>query len=217
MFRWVPDAYLFDLYKDLQSLDLAEGGVNQITDVTSCPGTDSCKLGITSSMGLNKVVGIALKNPNGQGTLLDDPLIKQMHVKMSGCPNGCGRHHVADIGFHGAFIKGPGGGQIPAYEVFVGGSYEDGDVRYGVRPRGKIPAKRVTEAVFGILRFYKETRQDGEYFKDFAARLGREPFEGVIAGYANVGRLSKESLDLYMDYEKDGLYVMERGEGECAT
>jgi sulfite reductase beta subunit-like hemoprotein len=217
MMRWVPDAYVYDVYQDLRGLGLAEGGLNQITDTTSCPGTDSCKLGITSSMGLNGAIADAMKNPNGEATLLDDPLIKQMHVKMSGCPNGCGRHHVADIGFHGAFIKGPGGGQIPAYELFVGGSYEDGDVRYGIRPRGKIPAKRVPEAVFKVLHFYKENRQEGEYFKDFSARLGREPFEEVISGLSDVGRLSKDTLDLYMDYDKAALYVMERGEGECST
>jgi sulfite reductase beta subunit-like hemoprotein len=217
MMRWVPDAYLYDFYQDLQGLGLADGGLDEISDTTSCPGTDSCKLGITSSMGLNKALGDAIKNPNGESSLLEDPLIKQMHVKMSGCPNGCGRHHVADIGFHGAFIKGPGGGQIPAYEVFVGGSYENADVRYGIRPRGKIPAKRVPEAVFTLLRFYKENRQEGEYFKDFSARLGREPFEEVITGLGDVERLTKDTLDLYMDYDKDALYIMERGEGECAT
>ena len=217
MLRWVPNAYLYDVYQDLIALDLADGGMNQITDVTSCPGTDSCKLGITSSMGLNKAVAEAVRNPNGNAGLLDDPLIKQMHIKMSGCPNGCGRHHVSDIGFHGAFIKGPMGGQIPAYEVFLGGSHENGDVRFGVRPRGKIPAKRVTEAVFQLLRYYKDERQDGELFKDFATRLGREPFEAVIKQYADVGPLNKANLDNYIDYDKTVLYMMERGEGECAT
>ena len=217
MLRWVPNAYLYDVYQDLQGLDLAEGGMNQITDVTSCPGTDSCKLGITSSMGLNKAVAEAIRSPNGNAGLLDDPLVKQMHIKMSGCPNGCGRHHVSDIGFHGAFIKGPTGGQVPAYEVFLGGSHENGDVRFGVRPRGKIPAKRVTEAVFKILRFYRESRQDDEIFKDFAARLGREPFETVIKEFAEVGPLNKANLDDYIDYDKTVLYMMERGEGECAV
>ena len=217
MLRWVPNAYLYDVYQDLQALGLADGGMNQITDVTSCPGTDSCKLGITSSMGLNKAVADAVRNPNGSAGLLDDPLIKQMHIKMSGCPNGCGRHHVSDIGFHGAFIKGPSGGQVPAYEVFLGGSHEQGDVRFGVRPRGKIPAKRVTEAVFKILRYYKENRQDQEPFKDFAVRLGREPFEAVIKEFGDVGPLNKLNLEHYIDYDKTILYVMERGEGECAV
>ena len=217
MLRWVPTALLYDVYQALQALDLAEGGLNRITDVTSCPGTDSCKLGITSSMGLNKAVADAVRSPNGNASLLEDPLIQQMHIKMSGCPNGCGRHHVSDIGFHGAFIKGPMGGQIPAYEVFLGGSHENADVRFGVRPRGKIPAKRVTEAVFRILRFYRDGRQEGELFKDFAHRLGREPFEDIIKEFSDVGPLNKANLEYYIDYDKTALYIMERGEGECAT
>ena len=140
-----------------------------------------------------------------------------MHIKMSGCPNGCGRHHLADIGFHGAFMKGPGGGQIPAYELFLGGSYENADVRFGIRPRGRIPAKRVTEAIFQVLNFYKANRQEGELFKQFAARLGKEPFEDLITHFGDVPKIGRETIDLYMDYEKTVLYQMERGEGECST
>ena len=99
----------------------------------------------------------------------------------------------------------------------MGGSHENADVRFGVRPRGKIPAKRVTEAVFSLLRYYKDNRDDGELFKDFAHRLGREPFEDVIKPFADVGPLNKANLDNYIDYDKTVLYVMERGEGECAT
>ena len=217
MFRWVPDAYLYDLYQDLKPLNLAGAGVNQIGDVTSCPGTDSCKLGITSSMGLGQALITAIKNPNGDASLLDDPLIKQMHIKMSGCPNGCGRHHVADIGFHGAAMKGPSGAQIPAYELFVGGSYENTDVRYGIRPRGKIPAKRVHDALTKILKFYRESRQEGEPFKDFAARVGKQPFEEIIAGQGEVPAIGRDSVDLYTDYDRTTLYKMERGEGECGV
>ena len=76
LFRWVPDAYLYDLYQELRGIDLADRGFNQIGDVTSCPGTDSCKLGITSSMGLRRAVWEAIRSPNGNTNLLDDPLIK---------------------------------------------------------------------------------------------------------------------------------------------
>ena len=217
MFRWVPDAYLYDFYQDLKPLNLAEAGVNQIGDVTSCPGTDSCKLGITSSMGLSQALATAIKNPNGDASLLNDPLIKQMHIKMSGCPNGCGRHHVADIGFHGAAMKGPGGAQVPAYELFVGGSYENTDVRYGIRPRGKIPAKRVPDTLTKILKFYKESRQEGEPFKEFAARVGKQPFEEMIAALGEVPAVGRKTVDLYTDYERTTLYKMERGEGECGV
>ena len=217
MFRWIPDTNLYDVYNALKQLDLAESGLNQITDVTSCPGTDSCKLGITSSMGLGRAIADSLKNPNGNASLLDDPLVKDMHIKMSGCPNGCGRHHVADIGFHGGVMKGPGGAQVPAYEVFLGGSHDGSDVRYGVRPKGRIPAKRVTEAITQIVKHYRDNRQDDEAFKDYVARVGKEDFEPVLANFAQVPGLDKDSIDLYMDYEKTILYKMERGEGECGV
>ena len=217
MLRWVPDTYLYEVYEALKSIVLGDSDLNQITDVTTCPGTDSCKLGITSSMGLGRAVMKDLESPNGNLDLLEDPLIRQMHVKASGCPNGCGRHHIADIGFHGGMMKGEGGAQVPAYELFLGGSYENADLRYGIRPRGKVPAKRAPEAVFKILRFYKDNRQEGEPFKEFAARMGKEPFEELIAAYAGVPKLGKDTIDMYMDYEKTVLYKMERGEGECAV
>ena len=218
MFRWVPRASLYDLYQALVGAGLGEGGMNGITDITSCPGTDSCKLGITSSMGVNLAVQSALKSPNGHTELLSDPLIQKMHVKMSGCPNGCGRHHMADLGFHGAAMRGAGGGsQVPAYELFVGGSYEANDLRYGIRPRGRIPAKRLPEATFQLLEYYKANREEGELFKDFALRVGKAPFESIIAGLAEVGPLGKDTIDLYIDYGKSVLYKMERGEGECAV
>ncbi len=217
MLRWVPDAYLHDVYQGLKAIELAESGVNGITDVTSCPGTDSCKMGITSSMGLGHALALSLKSPNGHTSLLEDPLVQKMHIKMSGCPNGCGRHHMADIGFHGAAMKGPTGAQVPSYELFVGGSYENTDIRYGIRPKGKIPAKRIPEATFQLLSYYRENRDEDEQFKDFAIRVGKEPFEKIISGLNEVPTLGRDSIDLYTDYERTVLYVMERGEGECSV
>ena len=81
-------------------LGLGDAGVDQINDVVSCPGTDSCKLGITSSMGLNHAVRERVESMG-----IEDPLTKRVHIKMSGCPNGCSQHHIANIGFYGASIK----------------------------------------------------------------------------------------------------------------
>ena len=217
MFRWVPDSYLYKIYSDLKILGLSDSDMNLITDVTTCPGTDSCKLGITSSMGLGRAVMEAMNDANGRANLLEDPLIKKMHIKASGCPNGCGRHHLADIGFHGGVMKGPTGAQIPAYELFLGGSYENADVSYGIRPRGKVPAKRVDEALFKILSDYKEKRNNGEQFKEFVTRLGKEYFEEIVSSVSQVPKLDKNTIPLYMDFEKTILYKMERGEGECAV
>ena len=208
--RWVPEQALYEVWQELKKIGFAESGVNEITDVVACPGTDSCKLGITSAMGVGRVVQESLEEMR-----VEDPLIKQMHVKMSGCPNGCGQHHIADIGFHGAAMRAPGG-QVPAYELFLGGSYDEGDARIGQRVKGRVPAKKIPEAIGRMLTFYQEGREDGELFKDFVARVGSASFEPLLAGYKNVGELDRETIDTYMDWDKTVIYKMERGEGECA-
>ena len=146
---------------------------------------------------------------------IEDPLMKQMHAKMSGCPNGCGQHHVADIGFHGAATKAPGG-QVPAYELFLGGSYDGGDARFGQRVKTKIPAKRAPEALRKVLSYYNDERNDGEKFKDFVERIGAKSFEPLLEEFKEVGELDRETIDRYIDWDKTVKYVLERGEGECA-
>ena len=210
--RWVPEKALYEVWQQLGEIGLGDRGAHQLSDVVSCPGTDSCKLGITSSMGLGRAVGDALAEFDTD----DDPLIQQMHVKMSGCPNGCGQHHIADIGFHGAAMKGPGG-QVPAYELFVGGSYGEGEGRIGQRIKTKVPAKRMPDALRKILSHYRDQRSEGEQFKDFVVRVGAESFEPIIADLAELPELSRETIDSYMDWDKTVIYKLERGEGECAV
>ena len=210
-FRWVPQEALYEVWKNLDEMELGESGAHEVTDIVSCPGTDSCKLGITSSMGLGSALTEAVKSID-----TEDPLIKKMHIKMSGCPNGCGQHHIADIGFHGAAAKGPGG-QVPAYELFLGGSFDDGDTRIGQRVKTKIPAKRVPEALTKIISQYKIDRTDNELFKDYVVRVGSENIEPILEEFKEIPELNKESLDYYMDWTKTAKYQLERGEGECAV
>ncbi|MBI2855532.1 MAG: nitrite/sulfite reductase, partial [Chloroflexi bacterium] len=213
IFRWVRDEALYQVWKELTEAGLAETEVNTITDVTSCPGTDSCKLGITSSMGLGRAI---------KQTLLDmdisDPLVKSLHIKMSGCPNGCGQHHIANIGFHGASMKGDKGNQVPAYEMFIGGSFQDlngqTETRIGVRPKGKVPARRAPQLVQRVLEYYQEQRLEGEHFNAFVDRLGVKPFEAIMGEFQEIGPLDRENIETYMDWEKTVLYKVERGEGE---
>ena len=209
-FRWVPASALYEVWTELKRIGLGDSGAHDITDVVACPGTDSCKLGITSSMGLGRALGKTLAEFD-----TSDPLISQMHVKMSGCPNGCAQHHIADIGFHGAAAKAPGG-QVPAYELFVGGSYDNGDGRIGQRIKTKVPTKSVPEAVVRLLGFYRERRNEGEPFKEFVARVGAEAFEPLLAEFKDVPDLSRDTIDRYMDWDKTLIYKLERGEGECA-
>ena len=214
--RWVREDSLYPLWKDLKEAGLAEPEVNTITDVTSCPGTDSCKLGITSSMGLGKAIREELVTMD-----ISDPLVKGLHIKMSGCPNSCGQHHIANIGFHGASMKGDGGNQVPAYELFVGGSYNDlngqSGSRIGMRPKGKIPAKKVPQIIRSVLDYYQGNRVGEETFNTFVDRVGVGPFEAIMAESQDLGPLNRENIDTYMDWNKTVLYKVERGEGECAV
>ena len=209
--RWVPEAALYEVWEGLNEIGFGQSGSHEITDVVACPGTDSCKLGITSAMGLGGAVIETLHD-----MAITDPLTKKMHVKMSGCPNGCGQHHVADIGFHGAATKAPGG-QVPAYELFLGGSYDGGDSRIGQRvARTRIPAKMVPQALRKMIDFYETDRADGEEFKNYIERKGPATFDPILAEFKEVGELNRETIDTYIDWSKTVKYVMERGEGECA-
>ena len=208
--RWVPEGALYEVWERLKEIGFGDAGVHEITDIVSCPGTDSCKLGITSSMGLGRAVGETL-----EGMDISDPFIKQMHVKMSGCPNGCSQHHVADIGFHGAATKAPGG-QVPAYELLVGGSYDGGDARMAQRVKTRIPSKQVPAALKKVLEFYRDQREEGELFKDFVQRVGSGAFEPAVSGLKEERELNRDSIDAYMDWDKTVIYKLERGEGECA-
>ena len=214
IFRWVPEASVYKVWQELKALDLAEPGYDEVTDVVTCPGTDSCKLGITASMGLGAAMRETLL-----GMKIEDPEVRKLHIKASGCPNGCGLHHVANIGFHGAAIKGASGQQVPAYEVFIGGNPDGnrGPIRIGERVSGRVPAKRTPEFVKEVLAFYTGQRRDGESFNAFVDRIGAKAFEPIVARYKEVGALNKETIQLYMDWGKTLPYKVERGEGECAV
>jgi sulfite reductase beta subunit-like hemoprotein len=216
--RWVPGGYLNQVWKALDNIGLAEAGAHSITNVVSCPGTDSCKLGITSSMGLAKAVKEELGTWNG---LLQDDGVQKIRIKMSGCPNGCGLHHIANIGFHGAAVKGPDGQQIPAYELFLGGNYGDNrveDSRIGTRiPKVKVPAKLVPQVVREITSYYKDNRNGEESFNQFLDRVGIEELTAVASEAQRVSETAEAGSDLYIDWERTNIYKLERGEGECAV
>ena len=208
--RWVRDESLYDVWQRLTELGLGEAGAREITDVVSCPGTDSCKLGITSSMGLNRAIKERVEEME-----ISDALTKQIHIKMSGCPNGCSQHHIANIGFYGASLK-VGGRQMPAYIPHIGGNYEGGEVIFGTRLKSRLPAKRVPEAVERWIRLYEADRDEGEEFNAFAERVGAERFEGEIKDLTLPAEFSLETMQQFIDWNRSSPYKVERGEGECA-
>ncbi len=208
--RWVRDEALYDVWQRLTELGLGEAGPREVSDVVSCPGTDSCKLGITSSMGLNRAIRERVEEME-----ISDALTKRIHIKMSGCPNGCSQHHIANIGFYGASLK-VGGRQMPAYIPHIGGNYEGGEVVFGTRLKSRLPAKRVPEAVERWLRLYEAERKQGEEFNPFAERVGAERFEGEIKDLTMPAEFSLETMQQFIDWNRSSPYKVERGEGECA-
>ena len=208
--RWVRDESLFEVFQALRDLGLADIGAQGITDVVSCPGTDSCKLGITASMGLNQAIQDRVE-------LMDvtDALTRKIHIKMSGCPNSCGQHHIANIGFHGAAMK-VGPQQLPAYHMFVGGSYDNGNLRMATQLKVRLPAKRGPDAVERVVKFYEASRQPGEEFNAFFDRVGAEAFETAIEDLTLPGDFTDDNRQMFIDWSRLELYQLQRGEGECA-
>ena len=209
--RWVRDETLYEVWQALVALDLAGAGPDKITDVVSCPGTDSCKLGITSSMGLNAALQQRLEEMQ-----ITDPLTRALHIKMSGCPNGCSQHHIANIGFYGASIK-VGSHTVPAYVAHIAGNFDGGEIIYGQRLKVRLAAKRVPEAIERWLRWYEAEREQGEVFNAFAGRVGTKAFEDRVRDLAMPIEFSLETMTTFIDWTKDVPFQVSRGEGECAV
>ena len=208
--RWVRDGALYDVWERLGELGLDEAGAREITDLVSCPGTDSCKLGITSSMGLNRAI-----KERVEAMEISDALTRRIHIKISGCPNGCSQHHIANIGFYGASLK-LGERQMPAYIPHIGGNYEGGEVIFGTRLKSRLPAKRVPEAVERWVRLYEAERADSEEFNAFAERVGAARFEEEAKDLTLPAEFSLETMQQFIDWDRASPYKVERGEGECA-
>ena len=209
--RWVRDETVYEVWRALDELGLGEAGADEVVDVVSCPGTDSCKLGITSSMGLNAAVRDRVNEMQ-----IEDALTKRVHIKMSGCPNGCSQHHIANIGFYGASIK-VGEHTIPAYVAHIGGNYEGGEVIYGTRLKVRLPAKRVPDAVERWLRMYEAERKGDEEFNAFAERVGAKRFEDEVRELALPIEFGLENMSHFIDWNRKVPFEVIRGEGECAV
>lgn len=208
--RWVRDDALYDVWSKLRELGLEGSGAFEIDDVISCPGTDSCKMGITASMGLNEAIQERIESMG-----IEDPLTRAIQLKMSGCPNGCGQHHIGTIGFYGASIK-VGDRQMPAYIPHIGGRAADGDVAFGKRLKSRLPAKRVPDAVERWLRMYEAERSQGESFEAYAERVGNERFEAEVKELTLPVEFSLETMEEFIDWNRSTPYEVIRGEGECA-
>ncbi len=209
--RWVREESVYDVWRALSELGLGDAGSREINDVVSCPGTDSCKLGITSSMGLNQAVQERIEALD-----VTDELTRKLNVKISGCPNGCGQHHVGSIGFTGASIK-VGEHTIPAYIPHVGGVFEGGEVKFGTRLKLRLPSKRVPDAIERWIGHYEANREEGEEWNDFAERVGTAELEDLVKDLSMPVDFGLESMNTFIDWNRNVPFEVIRGEGECAV
>jgi sulfite reductase (ferredoxin) len=208
--RWISQPDLRELYQALEAVGLADPGAETILDITSCPGTDTCKLGISSSRGL----AAELRKRLAEKSFQFDEAVENLHIKISGCFNSCGQHHVADLGFYGVSRK-MSGYAVPHFQVVLGGEWSHNAGSYGL-PVMAIPSKHIPEAVIRLVDRYAADRKDGEIFKDFIKRLGKAELRNLLEDLA---RAPADPLDrsIFTDWGDPREYSLEDlGVGECA-
>ncbi len=206
--RWVSNEDLPAFYEGLKALDLAELGASRLKDITACPGTDSCKLGISSSRGLAAVLHEKLSN--GMSDLADR---KDLKIKISGCFNSCGQHHIADLGFFGS-VQRKGQHAAPVFQVVLGGTTDGNAKSYGLAV-GKVPSKRVPDAIRRLTDIYDSEKEGSETFGEFVERVGRARMKEALADLAEMPTF-EENPDIYIDSRQTWEYKKSVGVGECA-
>ena len=184
-----------------------------LTDVMTCPGADTCSLGVTSSKGMGTALREKLLESNGH--FKDDPLVEQMRIKISGCPNSCGHHHVADIGFYGNAVRS-GDRMVPAFSMLIAGKPDGDDARIGQHIM-KIATKRIPDAVTTLIEHYQGDRNESEPFGDWALRVGKDHIKEVPADYKDMPKYNEDPM-AFVDWGATKLFSLdEMGEGECAV
>ncbi len=209
--RWVSKADVPALYAALVAAGLDAPGASRILDIVACPGTDTCKLGISSSRGL----AAELRTRLAERSFQLDQAVQDLHIKISGCFNSCGQHHVADIGFYGVNrnIKGY---QVPHFQVVLGGQWEENGGSYGL-PIVAIPSKRIPDAVDRIADFYLRMRQKDERFSRFVQRIGKAQIRQVLDDLTQNPPDHEADPSFYTDWADAREYSTgDIGKGECA-
>lgn len=207
LIRHVKEALLPFFYVELKKLGFAEIGYNSTLDITSCPGTDTCNLGIASSTGISKELERVLTYEFPQYANN-----KEITIKISGCMNSCGQHSMAHIGFQGMTVK-TGKLVAPALQVLLGGGVlGNGEGRVSNKVL-KIPSKRGPEALRTILKDYEANVLKGESFLNYFDRQGETYFYDLLKHLSDTTNLIPSD---YIDWGAEEPYEMAVGVGECA-
>jgi sulfite reductase (NADPH) hemoprotein beta-component len=209
LLRWVPEEDLPALHLRLAAAGLARPGAGTVLDVVSCPGAESCRLAVTQSRGLGRLLEDHLRSSPRALALAPD-----LSIRASGCPNGCSRHHVAGIGFQGS-VRKVGDRPVPQYFVLVGGASRGPAARFG-RLAAKIPARRIPEAVDRLLALYERDRKPGESATDFFGRVAIDTAREALRGLADIDAATTRPED-FVDLGEDRDFHASTLEGECAA
>lgn len=207
LIRGVEEQALKFFYMKLSALGFTDIGYGSALDITSCPGTDTCNLGIASSTGLARVLEKTLINqfPHYAHN-------KDISIKISGCMNACGQHSIAQIGFYGMSIKN-GKHMIPAFQVLLGGgTLGDGKGRFADKII-KIPSKRGPEALSILITDYETNNSNAQNYMAYYLEKGKVYFYNLLKPLADITNTDK---DMYIDWGHDEAYIKAIGVGECA-
>ena len=208
--RWVSETDLPGLYRELQTIGLSQPGAQTIVDITACPGTDTCKLGIASSRGLAAELRTRLTAKSYE---LDEA-VRNLHIKISGCFNSCGQHHIADIGFYGV-SRNVGGYTVPHFQVVLGGKWADNAGAYGLAI-GAIPSKNIPDVLTRITDRFVKDRSRGETFQEFTQRVGKRALKEMFQDLAKVPG-HDDDPSYYADWGDPREFTIgDMGIGECA-
>lgn len=207
LLKFVRKEALPVLFERLKKLDLANPGFDSVADVTTCPGTDTCNLGISNSTELARVLEDLIINEYED--LIDNQDIK---IKISGCMNSCGQHGLAHIGFHGSSLKADGK-VVPAAQVLLGGGTIGNGLGRAADKVIKVPSKRTKDVVRIILDNYRLNKDGDELFNDFYDRYGKDYFYQLLKPLADLSTLNS---DEFVDWGHEGAFETAIGVGECA-
>jgi sulfite reductase (ferredoxin) len=204
---WVDKRSVPALYARLSKAGLARLDLHTVRDVTSCQGADTCNLAVTSSRAVAAAITARLET-DGLGATGE---AAKTLIKISGCPNSCGQHHIADLGFHGG-AKNTGDGPVPVYQLHLGGGVDERGARFG-RQVVKIIARRVPDAVVRLLHFYEAESAAGETPMAFFERIDGKRVVAALGDVVTAATTPDERADIG---ETAG-FLIHSGEGECAA
>jgi sulfite reductase beta subunit-like hemoprotein len=209
LFRWVNACDVRQLYTRLAAAGLGLGEAGTVADVSSCPGAETCRLAVTQSRGLGRLLEDHLRARPDLIAAADGA-----RIKISGCPNGCGQHHVATIGFQGS-VRRLGARAVPQYFVMVGGGARDNGAVFG-RLAAKVPARRIPDVVERLIDLYAREKSDGETAAEF---FGRVELDIVKATIGDLERLEgQDALPAdFVDLAEATEFAPEVMDGECSA